>query len=135
MRRISLILALGVLLGITAFGSPNAKAASAISSPALALGQQIDGLRQSNIVNADVGFRLYIGPRHRRYRRHRRYHRRYRRYRRPGVHLYVRPRYRHYRRYRSRRARGCGYWRRQCGRNWGYGNSNYRGCLRYHGCR
>lgn len=34
------------------------------------------------------------------------------------------------RRYR----RGCGYVRRQCARNWGYGNSDFYGCLRYEGC-
>ena len=36
-----------------------------------------------------------------------------------------------YRRYAGR----CSYWRRRCARNWGYGNSNYYGCLRYYGCR
>jgi len=127
MRRISLILALGVLLGITALGSPNAKAASAISSPALTLGQQIDGLRQSNIVNADVGVRIYIGPRYRHYRRYR-----YRRYHRPRVYhrYYLGHRYGYGRRYGR-----CGYWSRRCAANWGYGGSNYRGCLKYHGCR
>lgn len=41
----------------------------------------------------------------------------------------------HHRSYRSRR-RGdrCDYWSRRCEDNWGYGGSNYRGCLRYHGC-
>jgi hypothetical protein len=29
---------------------------------------------------------------------------------------------------------GCGYWSSRCAENWGYGNSNYYGCLRYHGC-
>lgn len=28
----------------------------------------------------------------------------------------------------------CEHWRIQCTRNWGYGNSNYYGCMRYHGC-
>jgi len=35
----------------------------------------------------------------------------------------------------GRRYGRCGYWRKRCGANWGYGNSNYYGCLRYHGCR
>jgi hypothetical protein len=29
----------------------------------------------------------------------------------------------------------CGYWGDQCAMNWGYGNNDYYGCLRYHGCR
>jgi len=94
-----------------------------MSSPALGLGQHLTAAQRSNIVNADVSFRLYVGPRYRRYRH----------YRRPGVRLYIRPRYRSYRRYR--RAGRCGYWHRRCVRNWGYGNSNYFGCMRYHGCR
>lgn len=28
----------------------------------------------------------------------------------------------------------CDYWSDRCISNWGYGNSNYYGCLRYHGC-
>lgn len=28
----------------------------------------------------------------------------------------------------------CAYWSRRCAKNWGYGNSNYRGCMRYQGC-
>jgi|ABPU01.1.fsa_nt_gi hypothetical protein len=131
MIRISLILALGVMLGFAMPGSDNAKAASAISSPALALGQHVTGVQRSNIANADVSFRLYIGPRYRRYR----HYRRYRRYRRPGVRLYIRPRYRSHRRYRRYRGRSCSYWSRRCARNWGFGNSNYYGCMRYHGCR
>ncbi len=130
MIRISLILALGVMLGFAMPGSGNANAASAVSSPALALGQHVGDVQRSNIANADVSFRLYVGPRYRRYRH-------YRRYRRPGVRLYIGPRYRYHRpRYRSyRRAGRCGYWHRRCARNWGVGNSNYYGCMRYHGCR
>lgn len=133
MTRISLMLALGVMLG---FAMPGANAASAISSPALTLGEQITAVQKSNIANADVGFRLYVGPRYRHYR-----YRHYRRYRRPGFHLYIGPRYRHYRRYRRHRSyrryrgRSCRHWSRRCARNWGYGNSNYYGCMRYHGCR
>ena len=49
-----------------------------------------------------------------------------------------RPYHRHYRRsYRRPRAYGgrCGYWSQRCVANWGYRNSNYYGCLKYHGCR
>lgn len=28
----------------------------------------------------------------------------------------------------------CAYWHQRCVQNWGYSNSNYRGCMRYHGC-
>lgn len=36
---------------------------------------------------------------------------------------------------RSYRTRQCTYWSERCVRRWGYGNKNYRGCMRYHGCR
>lgn len=29
---------------------------------------------------------------------------------------------------------GCSRWREACAENWGYGNNDYYGCLRYHGC-
>ena len=29
----------------------------------------------------------------------------------------------------------CEYWSRRCAASWGYGNKDYRGCMRYHGCR
>ena len=53
---------------------------------------------------------------------------------------YYAPRPRYYRRYRPRvrvyrRSGGsCGYWHNRCVANWGYGGSNYRGCMRYHRC-
>ncbi len=28
----------------------------------------------------------------------------------------------------------CEYWHHRCVQNWGYGNPDYYGCLRYHGC-
>ncbi len=72
-------------------------------------------------------------------RRHRRRHR-HRRYRR-GIYvqpyLYTIP-LGYYYPYRSRRYYGssrCSRWHRRCVRNWGYSNRNYRGCMRYHGCR
>ena len=34
----------------------------------------------------------------------------------------------------SYRGRGCRSVARECGRNWGYRNSDYYGCLRYPGC-
>lgn len=86
----------------------------------------------------------------RKLRRERRYHRRHarrghrrrhrhRRYRRGYVHpyLYTIP-YGYYYPYRSRRYYGssrCSRWHRRCVRRWGYSNRNYRGCMRYHGCR
>jgi hypothetical protein len=30
--------------------------------------------------------------------------------------------------------RSCRYWSGRCAANWGSGNNNYYGCLRYHGC-
>lgn len=44
-------------------------------------------------------------------------------------------RHRYYDRHDYRyRGRSCRYWSRRCADNWGYGGSNYRGCMRYHGC-
>ncbi len=45
--------------------------------------------------------------------------------------------YPYYYRPRVRRYRGgsCHRWHRRCVRNWGYRNSSYRQCMRYHGCR
>lgn len=37
---------------------------------------------------------------------------------------------RHY----SRGGNRCNYWADRCADNWGYRNSNFYGCLRYHGC-
>jgi len=57
------------------------------------------------------------------------------RYRRgPRIRLYL-PYYRGRRYGYGPRYGRCSYWRRRCAANWGYGNSNYYGCLRYHGCR
>ena len=127
MMRVPLILALGMMLGIAMPGWTNANAASAVSSPGLALGAQIADLRHANIKSADVSFGFYIGPRYR-------YYHPYRRYRRPGFRLYIGPGHRRYRP-RTRRHGRCRHWHRRCVRNWGYGNSNYYGCMRYHGCR
>ena len=88
---------------------------------------------------------------------HRRHHRRHRRHkrRRARVHIGFYPYYyggyypyyyggyapyyygtpTYYTPRRRYRRGGCGYWRRQCRANWGYRNSDYYGCLRYHGCR
>jgi len=120
MRQIFIILAavLAFAAGISA--GKDAEAASALATPAqmLALDQHVSASQQRNLSKADVRFHLYLGPRHRYYRRYHYY--RYRPYR---------------RRYYYRRHRSCSYWRRQCIRNWGYGNRNYYGCMRYHGCR
>ena len=38
--------------------------------------------------------------------------------------------------FRERRGHyhGCRRWKEACADNWGYGNDDYYGCLRYHGC-
>ncbi len=38
--------------------------------------------------------------------------------------------------YRARHEHygGCRRWQDACAENWGYGNNDYYGCLRYHGC-
>ena len=41
----------------------------------------------------------------------------------------------YYDRYEVRRGGRCDYWARQCGRNWGYRNPDFYGCMRYHRCR
>ncbi len=32
------------------------------------------------------------------------------------------------------RGGSCSRWRRRCQANWGYGNQDFWGCMRYHGC-
>jgi hypothetical protein len=40
-----------------------------------------------------------------------------------------------YQSYREHRAENsCHHWREACAENWGYGNSDFYGCLRFHGC-
>jgi hypothetical protein len=99
-----------------------ASAAATTPASVVLLGKAVSSAGSAHVDKAGVGFHLYIGPRYRRYRRYHR-PRRYRRYYRG----------RHYG--RGRRYGRCGYWRKRCARNWGYGGSNFRGCLRYHGCR
>lgn len=68
--------------------------------------------------------------------------------RRPGI-RFPRSRNRRYRRHRRpiivvprsyyyddgpTHGSSCNYWHRRCVDSWGYGNKNYRGCLRYHRC-
>jgi hypothetical protein len=51
-----------------------------------------------------------------------------------GIYPFV-PNYYGYGYSRPRYSGGsCGYWSRRCGANWGWNNSSYYGCLRYHGC-
>ena len=73
------------------------------------------------------------GGGHRKAYRSRGYKRRYSRG--PSIYFsipyYAYPRYYSYRPYYGR----CEYWRRRCAANWGYRNSDYYGCMRYHGCR
>ena len=42
----------------------------------------------------------------------------------PRTYYYDRPAY----------SSRCNYWHRRCVDNWGVGNKNYRGCMRYHDC-
>ena len=35
---------------------------------------------------------------------------------------------------KSKAGKSCSRWNRACTTNWGRGNANYRGCMRYHGC-
>ena len=39
-----------------------------------------------------------------------------------------------YRKRNYRKRRSCRHWRNRCTDNWGYRNSDYYGCMRYHGC-
>lgn len=129
MRFIPLTLALAVVLSCAIIGSTGAFAAPATASPtqALALGNAVTPAEQANV--AEAGVSVYIGPR-RRYYRHHYYYRPYYYHRR----YYYRPYYSHRRHYRKRHHGRCGHWRAACARNWGVGNSDYYGCLRYHGC-
>lgn len=66
------------------------------------------------------------------YRHYPRYRNRYYAPRRYYYRYYVpRPRARRLYRQSNRHA----YWSRRCAANWGYRNSNYYGCMRYHGYR
>ncbi len=132
MTRLSLILAVATAVAAALTLTTEARAAtSAVSTMSAVLGHQQKAAPPSHVRKAGVGFHLHIGPRRRYYR-----YRRYRRYHRPHFRLYIGPRRRYYRDRRYRRYRGrCRYWHRRCVRNWGYGNSNYYGCMRYHGCR
>jgi len=114
MKRLALLFALVLALGFAMPGAKTAKAGSAITAAAqtLQLGERISEVSHPHISKAGVRFHLYVGPRYRYHRR--RYYR-----------------HRHYRRHR----RSCRYWSRRCASNWGYRNSDYYGCMRYHGCR
>ncbi len=122
----------GIALAILFFNADRASA-QPILGPGMSL-STVQGLAEQGSVNKAVP--VY----HRRYRRRHRY--RYGYGYGPGIYFhfgspyyyprYYNPRPRRYR--RSRRRGGCGYWRDRCVANWGYRNSNYRGCMRYHGC-
>jgi hypothetical protein len=74
---------------------------------------------------------------HRSHRSHRRHYRRYWYDDGPFFSLYLGPDYYDYYDYYDRPYYGgrCAYWARRCAKNWGYGNNNYYGCLRYYNCR
>ena len=53
-----------------------------------------------------------------------------------GPHYHPRPYRRHRRVYRRHAYPGaCQRWHHECVASWGYRNSDYYGCMRYHGCR
>lgn len=94
----------------------------ALAAGAVALPQSAEAGKRGHFSLASTGFSLYIGRGHYYspyYHRRHYYHRRY---------------YRPAPRYRARPSR-CQHWSRKCAANWGYGNKNWRGCMRYHGCR
>jgi len=123
MRLIPIIPILVLAAAVMVLAPRQADAVATTPASASLLGNAVSLAGQPTVKKAGVGFHLYIGPRHRYYRRHY-YYRPY----------YYRRRY-YRRRYHRRRYGRCGYWSKRCARNWGYGGKNYRGCLRYHGCR
>lgn len=58
---------------------------------------------------------------------------------RPSYYDSYRPTYDSYSYTRPKRYRkyggNCSRWSKRCGANWGYGNSDYIGCMKYHSCR
>lgn len=84
------------------------------------------GNRNFNLHVGPGGFGLSIGPRygygHGYYPRRRYY----------SPYYYSPPPRRHYRKQRYGR---CHYKAKKCARNWGWRNHNWRGCMRYYGCR
>lgn len=89
-------------------------------------------LRRNTYRNRD-SYRKRDGYRKRSYSR--RYHRRH--YRDRGLSFGIYPFIPYgYSYYSGPRYSGgsCDYWSDRCAENWGYGNSDYYGCLRYHGC-
>jgi len=135
----SLLFAGGIVAAVTL----GAASASAQPMSRTALGAlPLNAIGQgSGYTTTEVRHRRRARRAHRRaWRRHnRRAHRRawrrhHRRHRRPSVYLsipvvpyYATPR-------RTRSSDRCEYWGDRCVDNWGYGNSDYYGCLRYHGC-
>ncbi|WP_147361483.1 hypothetical protein [Dichotomicrobium thermohalophilum] len=162
MKLNSVMAAAALVLAAVFYGSGSASAA-AVSPVHATLGQQINTIAAKAVIDVqerrrgrrdrserregrrDRGerrrrARRERGERRRSARRDRRAYRRYRRHRRrdrgPRFRLYIDPRLFVQPRYYGRRYGGrCAYWHRRCVRNWGYGNANYYGCMRYHGCR
>jgi len=122
MRCLILAVIVAALSMSTVLVSGRADAAPALATQAAALGSAVSAEQRAD--TAQAGITVYVGPRRRYYRRHYYYRPYYYRRR------YYRPYY-HRKRYYGR----CGHWRKRCAANWGYGNSSYYGCLRYHGCR
>ena len=86
------------------------------------------GSRNFSLYVGPGGFGLSVGPRYRRHRYYPYYGYGYRPYYKPR--RYYRKRY-----YRKRYAGRCHYKAKRCARSWGWHNRNWRGCMRYYGCR
>ncbi len=123
-----------LLTGAILFGGASA---GSVAQAAPAASSALNGLPPiSEIANENV---TKVGRRWRR----RGYRHRYRRHRHHrgrnlfigsllGLGLLAAPHYRYRRHYGGGR---CSYWARRCANNWGYGNNDFYGCLRYYGCR
>jgi hypothetical protein len=125
------------------FGAATAGAASL--SPAAPLERAIAASEAGTVIKVGEGNQLraerqlllrdlYGDHATRRHHSKRRYHRRHSRN--SGVYFGFAPFIgNNYRSYRSRgTSSSCSYWSRRCAANWGYGNSNYYGCMQYEGC-
>jgi hypothetical protein len=109
--------------------------AFALAGPMLVMPRSADAVELAASAS-DVDGNITLAGQYR-YRRPRRSTRRYRYGRRrprarfrAEFHYSPRPRYA-VPRYSGAR---CDHWARMCARNWGTGNANFRGCMRYHRC-
>jgi hypothetical protein len=118
------LLMLGLVEGVSGANAAQIDRSATVAPPSV-----------NGVTNSDV---VQVRERVRRYKHHGRPGYRYRRphYRTyPYFEFYGGPFYYYYDYpYDGYYSGRCGYWSRQCARNWGYGTHNYYGCLRYHRC-